>query len=306
MSEARNLATWAREYLRLHRGVRWLVIGLLALFMLSIARCALAQTAPVITLTVTPTSGISPVTPVATWSVTNAVSCTASGAWAGTKATSGTETLPVIQANASYALTCAGAAGQAVGSMTVSWTPPTKNTDGTTLTDLDGYDLMYGTRPDELINVIDIKDQGLTKYTVEPLPIPAAGVTYYVGLRAYNAKAIRSDTSNIKSKEFPPGGQVAPTATKTVNVLVNQKPGIPVLLVSSAVARAVKVSYSSGKATFTLDKEIGTVPVGTVCRRDFRISGTNFYRVDRRYVSFTVDTDTTLIVANCSNNLVTG
>ena len=32
-----------------------------------------------------------------------------------------------------------------LGSMSLSWTPPTQNTDGSALTDLAGYKLYYGT-----------------------------------------------------------------------------------------------------------------------------------------------------------------
>ena len=49
-----------------------------------------------------------------TWSSTNSTSCTAAGAWTGTKATSGTESaMPPAAGGASYSLTCTGSGGSA-------------------------------------------------------------------------------------------------------------------------------------------------------------------------------------------------
>jgi hypothetical protein len=305
MSETRNLVTWVREYLRINKPARWIVIALASITLFFLARCAFAQTAPTVTLTVTPATGISPVTPTATWSSTNASTCTASGAWAGTKATSGTETLPAIQNNASYTLTCTGVATSTTGTITVSWMPPTANTDGTPLTNLDGYDLLYGTSSNSLDQKIDVTNSKATSYIVDNLLIPDAGVTYFIGMKAYNLNGIRSELSDIASKVFPPTGPV-PTAVKTATVTVNKKPGIPTLLVVSSTAMSVKVKWTNGRVAFVLDKEIGTVPIGTVCRRDFRIAKTDYFRVDRRYVDLTSPTRTVLIVANCSSKPIAG
>ena len=62
---------------------------------------------------------------VLTWSATNATSCTASGAWSGAKATSGSQSTGALKANATYSLTCTGSGGSATQSATVSVTSPT-------------------------------------------------------------------------------------------------------------------------------------------------------------------------------------
>ena len=46
------------------------------------------------------------------WNTTNVSSCTASGDWSGTKASSGTYTTPVLTSNKSYTMTCTGLDGQ--------------------------------------------------------------------------------------------------------------------------------------------------------------------------------------------------
>jgi hypothetical protein len=70
-------------------------------------------------------------TPTASWSTTPAAtSCTASGDWSGTKAASGTETLPSFSASTAkaYSLVCNWPGDtQAI----LSWIPPTQYTDGT-------------------------------------------------------------------------------------------------------------------------------------------------------------------------------
>ncbi len=56
-----------------------------------------------------------------TWSSTNATSCTASGAWSGTQATSGSVTeTPTATGTATYTLVCTGAGGSANASATVT------------------------------------------------------------------------------------------------------------------------------------------------------------------------------------------
>ncbi len=56
-----------------------------------------------------------------TWSTTNAVSCTASGAWSGTKALSGTQSVSPTSTS-TYTLTCTGAGGSTTKSVTITVT----------------------------------------------------------------------------------------------------------------------------------------------------------------------------------------
>ena len=55
-----------------------------------------------------------------TWTSTNATSCTASGAWSGVKAVSGSEALGTIDAPKTYTLNCTGEDGSATDSVTVT------------------------------------------------------------------------------------------------------------------------------------------------------------------------------------------
>ncbi len=83
-----------------------------------------AAPAPTVTLASSASSVVSGSSITLTWSSTNARSCTASGGWAGTKATSGSELVGPLNANASYGLSCSGAGGTANQTAFVNVTAP--------------------------------------------------------------------------------------------------------------------------------------------------------------------------------------
>jgi len=84
------------------------------------------------------------------------------------------------------------------GSATLSWQPPTQNTDGSTLANLDGYKIYYGTSAGTLNQVVDVGNAGLTTYVVQNL---TSGTTYYFALKAYTTDNAESDMSNVASKK---------------------------------------------------------------------------------------------------------
>lgn len=57
----------------------------------------------------------------------------------------------------------------ALGSVTLSWVAPTQNEDGTTLTDLDGYTIYWGTQPGSYPNSVTIDNESITTYVVDNL-----------------------------------------------------------------------------------------------------------------------------------------
>ncbi len=81
-------------------------------------------------------------------------------------------------------------------SVTLSWTAPTQNTDGSHLTDLAGYKIYYGLSEGEYPNVISIDTPGLTIFVVENL-IPN---TYYFVATSVNSSGVESDYSNVAVK----------------------------------------------------------------------------------------------------------
>lgn len=83
-----------------------------------------------------------------------------------------------------------------IGSASLSWTVPTVNTNGTPATDLAGYHIYYGTRPDALNTVIDVRGAKTTEYEISNL----SSGTYYFAVTAYNSMGVDSADSNEGSK----------------------------------------------------------------------------------------------------------
>jgi len=75
-----------------------------------------------------------------------------------------------------------------LGSATLSWTPPTQNDDGSTLTDLAGYKIYYGTNQGNYSTTIQINNPGIATYVVENL----TPTTYYFVATAFNSSGVES------------------------------------------------------------------------------------------------------------------
>lgn len=137
-------------------------------------------------------------TPTLTWTTTPAaIGCTGSGdsTWAGAKAVSGTQTLAAFPTTTpkAYALVCTWP-GQTQAMLT--WTPPTLNTDGSSLTNLAGYRVSYGVTAAALTQTAQIANPAATGHTIANL---TAG-TWFFGVRAYTAQGMESDLSNTVSR----------------------------------------------------------------------------------------------------------
>ena len=81
-------------------------------------------------------------------------------------------------------------------SVTLSWMPPTENTDGTVLTDLAGYRIYYGRNAGTLNQTIVLDNPGLTRHVVEGLS-PAK---WYFAMTSVNHDGIESKRSAIIGK----------------------------------------------------------------------------------------------------------
>jgi hypothetical protein len=93
----------------------------------------------------------------------------------------------------SIAVNAVGAGG---GSATLSWTPPTENNDGSSLTNLAGYEVRYGQNRDNLDQTVQLNNPSLTSYMVENL----GSGTWYFAVVAVNAAGATSTLSNTASK----------------------------------------------------------------------------------------------------------
>lgn len=78
----------------------------------------------------------------------------------------------------------------------LSWTAPTRNTDGSILTNLSGHRIHYGRSPTELTNPVQVSNPALSRYVLENL----TGGIWFFGVRALSASGAESDLSPIAQK----------------------------------------------------------------------------------------------------------
>ena len=84
-----------------------------------------------------------------------------------------------------------------LGSITLNWTPPTQNEDGSALSDLAGYRIYYGKSSGNYTNQIVIDTPGISTYVIDNL-VPA---TYFVVATSVNSAGVESRYSNEATKE---------------------------------------------------------------------------------------------------------
>ena len=83
------------------------------------------------------------------------------------------------------------------GTITINWAPPTENTDGTTLENLAGYKIHYGTASKKYTQTIKVSNPGLATYVISSL----SPGTYYFSMTAYNAAGTESSFSSEVSEK---------------------------------------------------------------------------------------------------------
>ncbi len=79
------------------------------------------------------------------------------------------------------------------GQASLSWTPPITNTDGSTLTDLNAYNIYFGTEEHQYPFEVPVDNPGIADFIVDQL----CPDTYFFAITAINAQGIESDLSNI-------------------------------------------------------------------------------------------------------------
>jgi hypothetical protein len=82
-----------------------------------------------------------------------------------------------------------------MGSATLVWQPPTQTTSGATLTNLAGYRIYYGQAPDNLAQVINVANPGVTRYVIGGL----LGAAWYFQMTAYDMSGMESPPTAIES-----------------------------------------------------------------------------------------------------------
>jgi hypothetical protein len=88
------------------------------------------------------------------------------------------------------------AAGTATGSVTLNWTPPTQNEDGSQLTNLAAYRILWSRDGSSFRNSVRVNNPSVTRYVVENLT-PG---TYEFSATAINSAGVESRFSNSITK----------------------------------------------------------------------------------------------------------
>jgi hypothetical protein len=265
------------------------ILLMVAMMFQTLTAVAQAPPAPTVTLTITPTTGQTPAAATLTWSSTGAASCVASGSWTGTKATSGSQSLTGITADATYTLRCDSAVS--AGRATLSWTPPTQNTDGTPLTNLAGYRILWGTSATALSNTIDVPGAGVSTYVIDNL----TSGTKHFAVRSYNGHGVESVNSNVASKAIV--GSVSST-TKSVAFDAVQVPNPPTNLVTVETTAMNTGVFDPSQWRVKPNRVVGTVPLGTDCDETRPATG-DWYRVPRWAVRWSGSLRTEFPIARC-------
>jgi hypothetical protein len=102
-----------------------------------------------------------------------------------------TSTTPVASTSSSSSSSSGGTSGSATENVTLSWSAPTENTNGSALTNLSGYIIYYGTSASAMTQTIDINTVGMLTYVVGDL---SAG-NWYFQIVAVNAAGVESSPS---------------------------------------------------------------------------------------------------------------
>ena len=107
-----------------------------------------------------------------------------------------TAVLLILNACTRRAPTTSSLSLQGNGTATLSWEPPRRNLDGSSIRNLAGYFIYYGRSPTNLNVIIKIPDPYETTYTVDRLT-PG---TYYFRIVAFTDGGVNGSSSPTVSK----------------------------------------------------------------------------------------------------------
>jgi hypothetical protein len=123
----------------------------------------------------------------------------ASGMLAGTPVAANVGTYAQISISVSDGVASASLAPFSIGvaqpdaKVTLSWTSPTSNTNGTAATELAGYRIYYGSKATQLNQVVTVEGAEVTDYAFRDL----SSGTWYFAVAAYNSDKVESGLTAV-------------------------------------------------------------------------------------------------------------
>lgn len=174
--------------------------------------------APTVNLVATPASITSGQSSSLSWTTQNATSCTASGGWSGTRATSGSQAVGPLTTNTTYTLSCTGAGGTGSASATVTVTaaaqPPTLTLTAAPTTVASGATstLTWSTNNATACSASGAWTGAKAVNGTEATAALTANATYTLNCTGAGGSVSRSVTVTVSANPPPPS---APTVTLT-------------------------------------------------------------------------------------------
>ncbi len=202
---------------------------------------------PTVSLSANPASVTAGQAATLTWSSANTTGCTASGAWSGSQATSGSTTTAALSQTGTdtYSLACSGAGGTANASSTVTVAAPTTTTTSSST---------CGNSPSTITPAGGMA--AITNYTnpVKDYEFNGSSLPsdWSTGIYNYGNIATQDETSQVKFN----GSAAELVAQKTgTNGASTSSDGLP--YVSGLITTAGKYSINSGRIDFCAEMPSG-------------------------------------------------
>ena len=252
---------------------------------------SLLLAAVVVTLDVQPRTFTVPATLTVTWSAAGATSCVAGGApdWSSSVAANGTAQVAGQLGTTTYELRCSGP----VAPVTVAWTNPTKNTDGTDYVDPKHIELYRASTATSLPDAVAIVLPPTTeRHTFTELLM---GISYFA-TKAVNLAGQKSALSTSVSYDVQPQSGTAPPVTAT-GTLTPPPPAGVVSIASEGYA----VKPNENLLDYVTDGIVGTVQMGAPCDQLRQMGASDYYAINRaKYVTWTTNRRPKTVVVQCA------
>lgn len=227
--------------------------------------------APAVTISISPTTITAGGSAMLSWSVTNATSCTASGAWSGAEPTSGMATETPLQAGTdTYTLACTGAGGSDTESATLTVTAPPSSAfvytvDGDNT--VSGFGEAQGTGQLTLLANSPFSP-GVTN-TDAILADPALNLLFVAGSTSNTNGTIASFTVDPSTGNLTPTGNITSTPDKPQSDGMALGPNGKYLYITGDYATLLAYSIASDGSLTALPGSPYSVPcIGAFCGND--------------------------------------
>lgn len=227
------------------------------------------------TISVSPTTGRGSVVPTVTYDPKGKTGCTLSGGTlSGSASSAGSQTLGAVTSKTTnYVISCPATNS----TLSIVWTKPTLNTDGSALTDCSGYNVYYDTSSAAVSSATAIPKTSIPSCNTLSYVSPgvAAG-TWYVAISTLSTSGGEGNKSNQANITLTGGTPSSATATLTVTPIP-----LPPSTVTVTEVYAFELRKSPRGQLYA--SYVGNATLGSQCGE--QVFG-SYYEVSKRQVQF--------------------